>query len=197
MVEIAFVINAQGQPEPILSSSSGNTELDRAALRQSREQVRLRGTRPGDTVRLEFEFVQPGSEAAEQARIRGNRRSITVSDPEPVATETPETVPETEPPESASRRSPNPESFSPNPPVAIPAPESSASSEPAPDPLETMDFESTDNPDSAEPDTAPRSPSDIPSRRESSNSSAPVPESAPAPVIVPNSSLSSEPQASE
>jgi TonB family protein len=202
MVEITFVINAQGQSEPILSRSSGNTELDQAALRQAREQVRLRGTRPGDTVRLEFEFVQPGSEAAEQAQTRGNRRSITVSDPEPGAAETSETVPETGSPESASHRSPNPDPFSPNPPVAIPEPESSASSEPAPDRLETVDSEPTDNPDLAEPGTAPSSPSDTPSRPEP-NPSAPAPEPALTPesasdsVIVPNSPSSIDPQVSE
>ncbi|GAB4384566.1 MAG: hypothetical protein Kow00121_48270 [Elainellaceae cyanobacterium] len=94
-----------------LSGSSGNPELDQAALEQARERVRLQGARAGESYPIEIDFVQPGSEAAERAEERGDRTSITVSDPEPAA-ETPELAD----PATATNQSPEPQpSISPEP----------------------------------------------------------------------------------
>lgn len=66
-----------------LSRSSGNAELDRAALEQARERVRLDGARAGESYPIEIDFVQFGSDAERRARDQGTRESITVSEPVP------------------------------------------------------------------------------------------------------------------
>jgi hypothetical protein len=69
-----------------LSRSSGNPELDRAALEQARERVRLEGAGSGESFPIDIDFVQPGSRAADRARERGDRRSITITEPDPEPT---------------------------------------------------------------------------------------------------------------
>ncbi|MBE9182842.1 TonB family protein [Oculatella sp. LEGE 06141] len=156
-----------------LSGSSGNPELDRAALQQARERVRLDGATAGESYPIEIDFVQPNSEAAERVRERGDRRSITVSDPEPTTAESSE--PET--PETVANPS-APEPSVPAEPSASPEAESSPSS--------PVDSESPDNVDGLE-EPAP----DIPLPSEPSNSPeaapapAPAPEAAPAPAPIP------------
>lgn len=66
-----------------LSRSSGNAELDRAALEQARERVRLDGARAGESYPIEIDFVQSGSDAERRAREQGTRESITISEPVP------------------------------------------------------------------------------------------------------------------
>jgi TonB family protein len=78
-----------------LSQSSGNPELDRAALEQARERVRLEGAGAGESYPIDIDFVQPGSRAADRARERGDRRSITVSEPDPEPTIVDVLTPET------------------------------------------------------------------------------------------------------
>lgn len=66
-----------------LSRSSGNAALDRAALEQARRRVRLNNAQAGESYPIEIDFVQPDSDAARRARERGDRRSITITEPEP------------------------------------------------------------------------------------------------------------------
>ncbi|NJR64574.1 MAG: TonB family protein [Leptolyngbyaceae cyanobacterium CRU_2_3] len=54
-----------------LSGSSGNAELDRAALEQARERVRLRGARAGESYPIQVDFVQPGSDADRRSTRTG------------------------------------------------------------------------------------------------------------------------------
>lgn len=117
-----------------LSESTGNAELDQAALEQARERVRLQGARAGESYPIEIDFVQPNSEAAERVQERGDRRSITVSEPEPApaAAETP--APET--PATAGNQSP---------PEPAPIVEPSASPEPEPSPSGASDAEQSDD----------------------------------------------------
>ncbi|MBD2463183.1 TonB family protein [Oscillatoria sp. FACHB-1407] len=120
----------------MLSRSSGNAALDRAALEQARRRVRLSNARAGESYPIDIDFVQPNSEAAQRVRERGDRRSITVDDPEPTAE-----TPTSEPPASAAVTTPSPtpestitEEGSPTPePSSIPdaSPAGSTSQEPA------------------------------------------------------------------
>jgi TonB family protein len=105
----------------MLSRSSGNAALDRAALEQARRRVRLSNARAGESYPIDIDFVQPNSEAAQRVRERGDRRSITVSDPEPETANTPVTpaAPAATNPSPGSAPSPSVE------PSVTPTPESS------------------------------------------------------------------------
>ncbi|BAU40267.1 TonB family protein [Leptolyngbya sp. O-77] len=137
----------------MLSRSSGNAELDQAALRQARERVRLNNARAGESYPLDIEFVQPGSRSASQARQRGDRRSITVTDPAPAA-DTPSA------PATATQQPPTPTpSPSSQPSTAAPA----AATSPSP---------------AALPNASPTEPSSSPA----SVQAEPTPASSPAPT---------------
>lgn len=168
-----------------LSRSSGNAELDRAALEQARRQVRLENARAGEMYPIEIDFVQPNSEAAERVQERGDRRSITVSDPVVEAPETAEGTPEAETPETAGRQSPDAEPTATETPSSSSASESSGTPEPPSTPSSTPDSDETNRLDTEEPATPPSASEETPSRPEPSNSSAPTPTPTPSPTHTP------------
>lgn len=158
-----------------LSESSGNAELDQAALEQARERVRLQGARAGESYPIEIDFVQPNSEAAERVQERGDRRSITVSEPEPApaAAETP--APET--PTTAGNQSP---------PEPAPIVEPSASPEPEPSSSGASDAEQSNETDPLLDAPVPEPESNAPElapEPEPELNAAPEPE--PVPVLEP------------
>lgn len=172
-----------------LSRSSGNPELDRAALEQARQRVRLEGAGTGESYPIDIDFVQPGSEAAERVRERGDRRSITVSDPEPELPETNETAESEIPDTVESPESDPPTGVTPSPevtsspeadPSTIPQPTLTPDSAPSPSPdLPTADTEPFDQPREAEPSPEFDLPAEVPASPEPLNWSPPSPEYTP------------------
>jgi TonB family protein len=184
--QVIVETDEQGQVISVtLSGSSGNPELDRAALEQARERVRLEGAKAGESYPIEVDFVQPGSEAAERVEERGSRNSITVSEPEPEpapAAESPGT------PETAANESPSPEPLS-EPATAEPSlsPEAQPSS---------PDAANSQQPNSEQPsdaDTLLNPPANPPTLPEAL-SPEPVPELAPEPAPEPEAEFIPEPE---
>jgi TonB family protein len=182
-----------------LSRSTGNAALDRAAIEQARQRVRLNNAQGGESYPIDIEFVQPNSDAARRARERGDRRRITVTETEPdAATEqTPETTP------SPAEQTANPESDDspePNRPadsddsasdrlldIATPSEPADATTSPIPS-LDSSD--STDGnelPSSLSPSPTSMPPPESPSATEPSGNSNPQPLPA-----APRSSVESE-----
>jgi TonB family protein len=170
--QVIVETDAQGRVVSVmLSRSSGNAELDRAALEQARRRVQLNNARAGESYPLDIDFVRPNSDAARRVRERGDRRSITVSDPEPVA----ETSPT---PTTATNQSPAPQSS-----------ESTGSSTPSVTPEPSVTPSPSGAANSAQPtrnDSLPEStsepePASPPPAPEPSNSQPPAPASPPAP----------------
>ncbi|NJO66648.1 MAG: TonB family protein, partial [Leptolyngbyaceae cyanobacterium RM1_405_57] len=172
--QVVVETDAQGRVVSVtLSGSTGNAELDRAALEQARERVRLQGARAGESYPIVIDFVQPNSEAEQRVRERGDRRSITVSDPEPATAETPSTTsnqsPESEPGEAIE-------------PAATPEPEPSANPTPESEPTRATDAEQPDYTNTPEQTTEPDTPPDAPTP-------APIPTPTPRPLPTSNPSL--------
>ncbi len=172
--QVVVETDAQGRVVAVmLSRSSGNAALDRAALEQARRRVRLSNARAGESYPIDVDFVQPDSDAAQRARERSDRRSITVLDPEPVV-ETPSSTP-------AANSSPVPE-----PTLSVEQlptlepstePESSTISEPSISPV--LESPLSNPADAEQPDSADASASNEPEPVDES-SPPPDPPSAPA-----------------
>lgn len=169
--QVIVETDSQGRVVSVtLSRSSGNAELDRAALEQARRRVRLDNARGGESYPLDIDFVQPNSDAARRARERGDRRSITVTEPEAAASPSPA---------AATRQptAPTPQDDDAPAATATPAPEvepSSAASPSAPAPAPGADTE-------ARPAPPPRSPRPSPASTPRSPQPA-DPEPAPSPA---------------
>jgi len=171
-----------------LSRSSGNAALDRAALQQARERVRLNNARAGESYPLEIDFVQPNSDAARRAQERGDRRSITVNDPEPIVTESP--TPPTNPVEQADQVTPDEAPSSPELPVT-------SSPQPSSTPNATQDEEQPqeNRPESTTPEvvTTPETPDPVQSSPSPRPSSSPAP--SPTPSVRPSPAATRSPAA--
>jgi TonB family protein len=152
-----------------LARSSGNAELDRAALQQARQRVRLNNARAGESYPLDIEFVRPGSSSASRNRPQNDRRSITVTEtvpaepaPTPAAATNPAPSPSQSP--ASSAESPSPQTAPLPAAVPSPAPDTSPEGTPEPVPSRAPASVGTPTPSRSEPTPSPdRSPAAQPS----------------------------------
>lgn len=172
----------------MLSRSSGNAALDRAALEQARQRIRLSNARAGESYPINVDFVQSNSEAAQRVRERGDRRSITVSDPEPEADAAPETPPlnTTETLTAPVSREPQPE------PSTLPPPSTPEAESSAPEPESSTSAEAESSTPEPESSTSPEVESSAP-EPESSVSREPEQNSSPTPIPKPPRAIETAP----
>ncbi|MEB3360474.1 MAG: energy transducer TonB [Synechococcales bacterium] len=85
--------------EAVLETSSGNAELDQAALAEARENWRFRDPhRLGGQVSVEVTFVIEGSEQHEAAQAAGRRVSVDLPEQQAITPVAPAAAPEAPPP---------------------------------------------------------------------------------------------------